>query len=336
MRRVLVSIVVVALAQVAFAQSVTPFSTFKIKFNYNLSQPALTEINDDIVEIDNYYQSGKWSQDLQSGQAAEGGNQFEYPLMLDTKRFQNLPSFSMRVETNLGLLWHLGVEYSQGGVSSHGYYSYAPGGQNDGYVKRREVINFTNSLLYGKFQIRDRNLPLFAYVGAGAGFSTMNVEGLYRLGNKFNADYMQKWLEYTNDHSGTTVSARGFLGMEYKLSEFSLFFVECGYNYINFGELDGSTSLALNDPYLPSNYDQDPDNDYTEYIGMDGTRPSTYDFVYDFIYWWEDENDNRRWDSGEETDIFSGINPFEGTYNGRTIDFDLSGFYVNVGIGISF
>ncbi|MBL7032510.1 MAG: hypothetical protein ISR91_00035 [Candidatus Delongbacteria bacterium] len=335
MRRVLAFITIAAVTQVAIVQAAAPFSTFRIKFDYSLNQPALTSINSDIAEIDQYFHSGVWAEDLQGNQG--GDDNFDYPLMLDTGIFQNLPAFAVRVETNLDLLWHLGVEYRKGGVSSHGLYAYAPGGQNDGYVKRRETFNYTSTLLYGKFQIRDRNLPLFAYVGAGAGFSTLQVEGLYRMGNKFNADYMQEWLIYENDHSGTAFTGRGFLGLEYQVNSFSLLYLELGYDYQNFGELDGSTSLALNDPYLPANYDLDPDNDFTEYYSLDGSRPATYDYVYDFLYWYVDENENGRYDFGEaETDTFTGAFPYEGTYNSDYLDFDLSGFYFNVGLGISF
>ncbi len=336
MRRTVLVIAAVVLAQTVFAQSGRLFSNFAIKFNYNIGQPALTSINDDIFAVDGYFLSGDWSRDLQAGQDTEGGDRFESPLLLHTSRFQNTPSFAARVEANVGLLWYFGLEYSQGGVSAHGYHAYAPGGENDGYVKRRETLNYTSTLLYGRFQIRDRNLPLFAYVGAGGGYTTLQVEGLYRMGNKFNADYMQEWLEFTNDHNGSALAARGFLGMEYRLTGFGHLFLECGYNYQNVGSVDGSTELRINNPYLPNNYDMDPDNDISEYYGMDGVRPATLDFVYDFIYWWEDADDDYRYDPGEETDTFTGVDPFAGTYNGGTIDFDLSGFYFNVGLGFSF
>ncbi len=336
MRPVSLFFMLLVLTRITVAEAADSFSTFTVVVDYNLTQSPMTSVNEDIRQLDAYYHSGDWSEDLQSGQDNDQNNQFEYPLMINTERFQNLPSFAARLETNLSLLWHIGFEYNQGGVSSNGYYAYAPGGQNNGYVKRRETLNYKSGLLYGKFRIRDRVLPLFAYVGAGVGFASLNVDGLYELGNKFNADYMQQWLLYTNEHSGSAFTGRGFIGMEYKLPFSSNLFVECGYNYQNFGELDGTTDLALNDPDLPSNYDQNPDNDYTEYYGMEGARPGTMDFVYDFLYWYVDENDNRRYDDGEETDTFSEIQPFEGTYNGDTIDFDLSGFYINLGIGFSF
>jgi opacity protein-like surface antigen len=336
MRPVSLFLMLFVLTGITVAKAAAPFSTFTVVVDYNLTQSPMTSVNEDIRELDAYYHSGDWSRDLQSGQNNDQGDQFNYPLVINTERFQNLPSFAIRLETNLDLLWHFGLEYNQGGVSSNGFYAYAPGGQNDGYVKRRETLNYRSGLLYGKFRIRDRVMPLFAYVGAGIGFASLDVDGLYELGNKFNADYMQRWLLYTNEHSGSALTGRGFLGMEYQLPFSSNLFVECGYNYQNFGELDGSTDLAINDPYRPSNYDQNPDNDTTEYFDMEGARPATYDYVYDFIYWYVDENDNNHWDPGEETDTFSGIVSHEGTYNGDTIEFDLSGFYFNVGIGFSF
>jgi opacity protein-like surface antigen len=333
MRPVSLFLMLLVLTRITVAEAAGPFSTFTVVVDYSLTQSPMTSINEDIRQLDAYYHSGDWSQDLQAGQV---DNRFDYPLIINTERFQNLPSFALRLETNLDQLWHIGLEYSQGGVSSNGYSAYAPGGQNDGYVKRRETLNYRSGLLYGKFRIRDRVLPLFAYVGAGVGFATLDVDGLYELGNKFNADFMQIWMLFTNEHSGSAVTGRGFIGMDYQLPFSSNLFVECGYNYQNFGELDGTTDLTVSNPLLPSNYDQDPDNNSTAYSSMEGARPGVFDYVYDFLYYYVDENENRRYDPGEETDTFSGQYSYEGTYNGETLEFDLSGFYVNVGIGFSF
>ena len=82
MRPVSLLLMLLVLTRITAAEAAEPFSVFTFSVDYNLTQSPMTSINEDIRQLDAYYHSGDWSNDLQSGQANnDNANQFNYPLI---------------------------------------------------------------------------------------------------------------------------------------------------------------------------------------------------------------------------------------------------------------
>lgn len=313
----------ITITGLALAQAPSPFSTFTFKTNYSLGRAPLSDLNEDINQVDDWYRSGEWVFDYMMFQGGEDvqnefGRFFEYPVMIDTHNFINLPEVTFKLETNISLLWHLGGEFSLGSNTKRGLQQYSPGGTQPGSIKRKEKVSVKKAMLFGNFRIRDRKLPLYLYTGAGAGLGLLQADGYFRSTDSGNSARMETEREvFTTSHSASAPYFKGFLGLEYQVFGNSLIFAEFGYEHLDFSSLDGTTTYdykALADLH---NLDDDLTNDVYSHVEYEGERPSTYDFI-----WNEDA-----WSSG---------NSYEGDYIGDFINYNLSGIYFQTGIAIQF
>jgi hypothetical protein len=296
-------------AALGWAQYSTPFSVFKVKANYSLARMGADDLNHDINYVDNMFH-----------QMTQGY------YLLNTTNFKNLPNGSLALETNLGKLFNLGVEFTYGAESRDGSFSMAPGGALDNSVSRSEELIFKGALAYATYQIRDRKLPLFLYAGLGVGYGYLNSNGKLRTTDSNNEEQVERtrW-KFNSENSGTAPLARAFLGFEYETFGSGFFFWEGGYDYMNFGELDGTTTLsgtAMTVSVDDEGQLQLNPGDELNYH-WEGSRPETWDFIQG-----EFDEEHNIWIPLYDT--------YTGEYNGDFIDFDLSGFYFKAGLGFRF
>jgi len=196
---------------------------------------------------------GTWLVDAQGSDLGQGA----WSPVLKMDELTNRPDLGLAIEYPVLRREHtrllVGLEYTAGAASTSGEFSYVPPSSNlEGSLFNEERVDVSNVMLTGRFSLKDLDLPLHAHVGAGLGFASIDTEARFIAGSTVVADAdpeLGNWAPYqTIDavYDGDAMTARLFVGCEYDFGPFSAM-LDVGYNHMDFGDLDGETTLTFRD-----------------------------------------------------------------------------------------
>jgi hypothetical protein len=231
------------------------------------------------------------------------------------------------------------VEYFSGNTDTGSNFDFEVQGNIAGSIVASERIELSGVMASARYALRDLTLPLSGYVGLGLGMASLDAlgyEGFYQ-NNLFTGNFIE-FHRIKAEHDGTALAARIFVGLERSLGPVSLM-ADFGYNLMNFGELDGTTTLQMADlnPFS-ANYETLREVAVVDSRANSGFDPNTR---YDLLPLIRMVSNSTRLDpvlstgdldfadyaNSPNTDPISAPKP---------IDYDFSGGFFKVGIGYNF
>jgi hypothetical protein len=228
-------------------------SGFTIRLHGGLDHMAgLSTLNDQIHSMNSYFGAhGTWVQD------AQGENvQVQWAPYLKIADLANRPDMGLTVEKDL-LKWErsrlvVGMEYTGGAASTSNLFEFTPGTGFRASVFAKESVEVKNIMASCRYSVKDANLPLHGHVGLGVGMGDITAAGIYIQHQTIQSDTDPMFGELAAQHvvqadyDGSALTGRLFVGAEVELGPMSLL-LDMGYNYMNFGKLDGSTTQSFRD-----------------------------------------------------------------------------------------
>ncbi len=229
---------------------------FSIRVDGGLnSLSSLDGLNDGIRGMNQYFGTdGSWIQDAQ-GESF----QFDWSPILQMPTIDNTTRMGIALERALPLSDYtrvvVGLEYSGGASSSSNLFSFssaAGGSGGEGSLWASERVEYSNTMLTARYSLRDLNYPLHAHVGLGLGMASLTNEASYQQAATIGVQSDPSYGEVDDqqlvfaDYDGDTFSGRLFAGLEWNMGPASLF-LDFGYDYMDFGALDGTTTMQLRD-----------------------------------------------------------------------------------------
>jgi hypothetical protein len=226
-------------------------SGFTVRLHGGLDHLAnLDDLNGQIRLMNTYFGiDGTWVEDAQ-GQSQDNG----WAPYLRMPEFANRPDMGLTIERDL-LKWErsrlvAGLEFTAGAASSSNLFEFSPGTGFKASVFAKEDVDARNVMATCRYSIKDSNLPVHAHVGLGLGMATIKSAGRYIQFQTIFSDMdpdageyrPQHWIQA--DYDGSTISGRLFVGGEVELGPMNLM-LDLGYDYMNFGELEGSTTQTF-------------------------------------------------------------------------------------------
>lgn len=329
------AIAVCLLTGAAAAQSGGVLDGLTVRFLGGLDHMGgIDGLNAGIDGMNTYFgPDGTWAADAQ-GQDLSGGG---WSPVLEMKGLTNRPDLGLAVEkailrTDYTRLL-LGLEWASGATSTSGEFSFTPPASNlNGSIWNEERVSVDNIMLTGRYSLKDPNLPLHGHVGMGVGYGSIDTEARFIGGSTMVSEDdpdLGNWAPYQiieAAYDGNAVTARVFLGFEYGFGPLSAL-IDFGYNYMDFGKLDGKTTLQFRDQI-------GADAGTFDEVPIDpATVPDTrYEFA-PLIQASLQENQLR-----SAADLLG--MPYEqaplDAGNPKAIEYDLSGGYVRFGLAFNF
>ena len=313
------------------------FTGYTVRFLGGLDHLAgLEGLNDQVRGMNAYFGvDGTWVRDAQGNL---GGFEGVWAPYLNVPELTNRPDMGLALEKVLmqGERTRLlaGLEYTAGAASTSNIFLFT-NGTTQSSIYAAEELEVSNMMATCRYSLKDLNLPFHAHAGLGLGLANITASGMYQqMGITFdpNAEELSEELDVQHliqaDYDGSALSARLFVGAEYELGPMS-FILDLGYNHMNFGELEGSTTQVLRNA-------TSLELEEVEVIGEPGTR---YEFAPLISASLQHARDNA-------LRIARGLPPIDGPVDltdtslqwgtPKAIEYDLSGGYARLGLAFRF
>lgn len=227
-----------------------PLHGFTLRLHGGLDHMAgLGDLNDQIHSMNQYFgTTGSWVEDTKGQDFGTGWAPY-----LKVPELNNRPDMGLTLEKDLINWPHsrlvAGLEYSAGASSSSNTFEFSPGAGLQASISGKESVDVSNLLATCRYSLRDPNLPLFAHVGLGLGFGSIEATGSYiqMQVSQYDADALFGGVvthTVLADYDGSALTARLFVGAEYDMGPMAIM-LDLGYNHMNFDELDGNTTEQL-------------------------------------------------------------------------------------------
>lgn len=245
------------------AQSANLMNGFSVRFNTGLNHLAgFTGMNDYISSLNHYYGlEGIFPYDVAAG-SDFGGDFGNDPFggwrpQFKMDDFRNDTTFGFTVEkvvreTQYTKLY-AGLEYFSGNTDTGSNFDFEVQGNISGSIVASERIELSGVMASARYSLRDLTLPLSGYVGLGLGMASLDAlgyEGFFQ--NNLSSGNFIEFHRIKAEHDGTALAGRVFVGLERSMGSVSVM-ADFGYNLLNFGELDGKTTVHMVDlnPFSP-------------------------------------------------------------------------------------
>ncbi|MBL7032627.1 MAG: hypothetical protein ISR91_00630 [Candidatus Delongbacteria bacterium] len=220
-------------------------------------------------------------------------------LALPPLKWLNLLAFSL--ETDLTSHIHLRLSCDFGEASDVTIAQWARGPLTDGtgYLKRTDTFSTFHALGMIKYYPPMSTRHDLLYLGAGAGLGWLGANGSINYTNIFPGDDNGSWFAVIHRYSEAILAATACIGLEYIILEQGLLYLEAGGVLSDFGQVPGRSDFEV-------------------------FSASTEALL----------SGEFRGDRPESADFFEYSQPPASGYSGEYISFDMSHYYLKVGIGV--
>lgn len=254
----------------------TLLSGFSIRLHGGLNNLAgLDALNDGVSGMNQYLGTdGTWVLDAQGDDFG-----FDWAPYVSLSQLNNAALGGVSIEYELQLSDFtrlvLGGEYSGGGSRSSNLFAWDVTQGGTGTIWVSEDLDLSSMLLSARYSLKDLNLPLHAHIGLGLGMASLDSRASYIQANTVAVPSDPLVGEVAPQHtieadfSGDTFAGRLFAGFEWDFG-FASLMLDAGYDYMDFGALDGDTVTQLR--YIGSDPAYAGEMINVQHVGLDDGR----------------------------------------------------------------
>ncbi len=292
---------------------------------------SFDDLNRAIHDLNHYFgRYGTWVED------AQGGSDFNWAPNLQVPDLVNRSDLGITLEKDL-LTWPhsrlvVGLEYMEGSSGASNIWEFDVSvGNIEGVLWDSENLSVSTSLLTARYSLKDLHLPLHGHIGLGLGMGRLDATGRFSYGQTVFVDTdpeygeLAPFMDIDASHDGTAPAGRLFVGLEHERGPMVLT-LDLGYNWLDFGELDGSTTLRVRNP--------EGEMEEREVINVPDTRHDLAPVVSATFIHLRTEAIYEIWGIPFDDRIDGALNSIG--VDPSAINYDLSGGFVRLSLGYRF